>query len=73
VKMKETLISLLFLRPAVDAYRVSTNHEDEEAVMESLTIMIMNKVREKSNEPHSSAAGTVSSYRYSLLFVCFAP
>ena len=30
VKLREAMICLLFLRPAVDAYRVSTNHEDRE-------------------------------------------
>jgi len=29
-RLKEVMICLLFLRPAVDAYRVSTNHKDEE-------------------------------------------
>jgi len=43
VKLRETLLSLLFLRPAVDAYRVSTNHEDDETTMDSLSEMVMNK------------------------------
>ena len=45
VKAKEMLISLFFLRPAVDAFRVSTNHEDEETAIDPLTEMICNKVR----------------------------
>ena len=45
VKLKEAIITLLFLRPIVDAYRISTNHDDEEATIDLLTFMIMNKVR----------------------------
>ena len=45
VKMKEVLITLFFLRPAVDAYRVSTNHKDNEATIDPLLEMICNKVR----------------------------
>ena len=45
VKLKEALITLLFLRPIVDAYRISTNHDDEEATLDPLTEMIVNKVR----------------------------
>ena len=40
---KEALITVSFLRPAVDAYRVSTNHEDEEASIDQLAEMIINK------------------------------
>ena len=43
---KEALITMTFLRPAVDAYRVSTNHEDEEASVDQLSEMIMNKATE---------------------------
>jgi len=43
VKLKEMVITLFFLRPAVDAYRVSTNHEGEDTTMDSLTEMIVNK------------------------------
>ena len=46
VKLKEALITLLFLRPIVDAYRISNNHDDEEATVDTLSEMIMNKVRE---------------------------
>ena len=37
VKLKEILITLFFLRPAVDAYRVSTNHVDDKCYMDPLT------------------------------------
>ena len=50
VKLKEVLICLSFLRPAVDAYRVSTNHEDDRAPMDSLSEMIMNKCSELATE-----------------------
>ena len=49
-KMKEVMICLLFLRPAVDAFRVSTNHEDEDANVDSLSEMIFNKRAELSTE-----------------------
>ena len=45
VKLKETLITLLFLRPIVDAYRISTNYDDEKTLIDPLAEMIMNKVR----------------------------
>ena len=44
VKLREMLICLLFLRPAVDAFRVSTNHEDIETSLDPLLEMLMNKV-----------------------------
>ena len=44
VKMKKVLISLLFFRPIVDAFRLSTNHKDPDAVFDSLSEMIINKV-----------------------------
>jgi len=37
VKLREELICLFFLKPVVDAYRVSTNHEDEEAPIDPLS------------------------------------
>jgi len=52
-KLKEILICLTFLRPAVDAYRVSTNHEDNMAMGNPFQEMIMNKgteVSERMNE-----------------------
>ena len=45
VKVKEVLICLFFLRPAVDVYRVSTNYQDSEATFDPLTEMMINKVR----------------------------
>ena len=45
VKVKEVLICLFFLRPAVDAYKVSTNYQDSEATFDPLLEMICNKVR----------------------------
>ena len=44
VKLKEVMITLLFLRPIVDAYRISTNYDDEEAAADSLVEMLVNKV-----------------------------
>jgi len=46
VKLREALICLSFLRPAVDAYRVSMNSEDDETTYNALTEMIINKVLE---------------------------
>ena len=40
---KEALITMAFLRPAVDAYKVSTNHEDKEVGMDQLSEMVVNK------------------------------
>ena len=45
VMARELLITLLFLRPAVDAFRVSTNHKDSEATFDTLAEMMINKVR----------------------------
>ena len=47
-KLKEILICLTFLRPAVDAYRVSTNHEDKMAIVNPLQEMMINKGLEVS-------------------------
>jgi len=38
VKLREVLICLLFLRPAVDAYRISTNKVDDEAMVDPLSV-----------------------------------
>ena len=46
VKLKEALITLLFLRPIIDAFRISTNHDDEEATIDPLAEMLTNKVRQ---------------------------
>jgi len=43
---KEALITMAFLRPAVDVYRISANHEDEEASIDQLTEMFINKACE---------------------------
>ena len=45
VKVKEVLICLFFLRPVVDAHRISTNYENSEAALEPLDEMVANKVR----------------------------
>ena len=50
MKLKELLICLFFLRPAVDAYRVSTNHEDEGATVDSLSEMMFNRCIELATE-----------------------
>jgi len=47
---KEALITITFFRPAVDAYRVSTNYENDEASMDPLSEMAMNKVSELGSE-----------------------
>jgi len=43
VKLKELIISLLFIRPAVDAFRVSTNHQDDDDRFDPLMKMMFNK------------------------------
>ena len=43
VKIRELFVTLLFLRPAVDAYRVSTNYEEEKSSLDPLYEMIVNK------------------------------
>ena len=40
VILREVLITLFFLRPAVDAYRVSTNYHDDEAALDPLGEMM---------------------------------
>jgi len=45
-KLKEALIVLLFLRPAVDAYRVSKNKDDKDNMTDALTEMMLNKACE---------------------------
>jgi len=49
-KLKEALICLTFLRPAVDAYRVSTFYEDSDSTVDSLTEMMFNKGVELATE-----------------------
>jgi len=48
--LKEAMIALFFLRPAVDAYRVCTNHKDDEHVIDPLSLMIINKSTELATE-----------------------
>jgi len=48
--MLEILISLFFLRPAVDAYRISTNHEDDGASFDQLMELVCNKCIELTCE-----------------------
>jgi len=43
VKLKETLITVFFMRSAVDAFRVSTGHHDDNALFNPLYAMIVNK------------------------------
>ena len=44
VKLKEALITLLFLRPIVEAFRISTNHIDTETIVDPVIEMLINKV-----------------------------
>ena len=50
VKLKEMLICLSFLRPTVDAYRISTNHEDDERDVDLLNEILVNKAIELAME-----------------------
>ena len=50
VKVKEALITVLFLRPAVDAYRISTNQENDELTIDSFSEMMINKCSELAFE-----------------------
>ena len=42
-KLKEVLITIFFLRPCVDAYRMSMNEMSHESMVSSLSEMILNK------------------------------
>ena len=53
-RLKEMIITLLFLRPAVDAFRVSTNYEDKEATVSPLHELVINKVSLWKHEMASS-------------------
>ena len=44
VKLREVLFCLLCLRPVVDAFRVSTNHDDEDLLLEAEVETTANKV-----------------------------
>ena len=46
VKLQEALITLLFLRPMVVAFRISTNYEQNSTTVDPLVEMIINKVRD---------------------------
>ena len=48
--LKEGLITMLFLRPFVDAWRVHNKHEDSETILEPLQEMILNKGTELATE-----------------------
>jgi hypothetical protein len=48
--LKEGFITLLFLRPFVDAWRVHNKHDDSETMTDPLRIMIMNKGTELATE-----------------------
>ena len=51
VKLTEILICITFLRPAVDAYRVSTNHQDDKIERyDPLVGMIITKCTELATE-----------------------
>jgi len=55
--LKEAIITLFFLRPAVDAHRVCTNYNDDEHnVVGTLDLMLMNKGIELATEARSQAA-----------------
>ena len=49
-KTKEVLAIIFFMRPAVDAYRVSTNVNDSNAVVDSMLEMMFNKSTELAFE-----------------------
>ena len=70
VKVKEVLICLFFLRPAVDAYRVSTNYKDNEVTADPLAEMITNKVRNRgeSFEHQNIGADTQDLPHFDLCF-----
>ena len=50
VKLKETLICVFFLRPIVDAYRISVNLEDNMVAWNPLAEMMVNKSIELGTE-----------------------
>jgi len=49
-KLYECAICLVLLRPAVDAYRVATNHIDKDLIFDPLTEMVCNKGAELFSE-----------------------
>ena len=56
-KLREVLISLFFLRPAVDAYRVSTNHEDAEATADCLSEVSRSLARSEATSRSNTRRG----------------
>jgi len=42
-KLEEVVVTILFIRPIVDAYRVATNHEDDEVNITRLSELVANK------------------------------
>jgi len=50
VKTKEALICIFFLRPVVDAYRVSTSDKDDELAVSRLSELIANRGIELATE-----------------------
>jgi len=42
-KLKEAFVTILFMRPIVDAYRVATNHEDDKVNITRLSELMVNK------------------------------
>ena len=48
--LKEGLITVLFMRPFVDAWRVRNKHDDSETTADPLTEMIVNKATELATE-----------------------
>ena len=69
VKAKEALICLFFLRPAVDAYRVSANIENDESICSPMQEMIMNKVRTLSKCGRKGKRSEMSTNTKNLLFL----
>ena len=61
-KVREALITLFFLRPAVDAYRVSTNVQDVEAAVEPLTEMVRQIPSERGLRPTTKTRSTATMY-----------
>ena len=60
VKLREAIICLSFLRPAVDAYRVSTSHEDEDISTDTLSEMLMNKGESTAADDDDEVAQNVT-------------
>jgi len=50
IKLKEALITLFFLRPAVDAFRLATNQVDKDSQLNPITTMATNKCVELATE-----------------------